>query len=79
MELRMSQHATALNGAGSVQMLIWLGKQRLGQSDQAERSDAGCSFLIVTAGKMDPVEWEAAWATCATAVPPIQRPAEGAA
>ena len=79
MELRMIQHATALNGAGSVQMLIWLGKQRLGQSDQAKRSDAGGSFLVITTGKMDPVEWEAAWAMCAAGVPEIQRPAEGSA
>jgi len=62
MELRLMQHATALNGGGSVQMLIWLGKQRLGQSDQAERSDAGGSFLVITAGKMDPTDWKAAWA-----------------
>ena len=74
MELRMIQHATALNGAGSVQMLIWLGKQRLGQSERAERSDAGGSFLVITTGKLDPIEWEAAWAMCAAV--PTQRQAE---
>lgn len=79
MELRLYQHATALNGAGSVQMLIWLGKQRLGQADRAVQTEAGDSFLVITTGKMDPVEWEAAWAKCGAAVPPIQRPAEGVA
>ena len=79
MELRMIQHATALNGAGSVQMLIWLGKQRLGQSNRAERFHAGSNFLVITTGKMDPGEWEAAWAMCAAGVPAIQRPEEGSA
>lgn len=79
MELRMRQHALATQGAGSVPMLIWLGKQRLGQSDKVEQTGTGTTFLVVTKAKLTPAEWEAAWVMCAAGAPAIQHPAEGCA
>ena len=34
LKLRMRQHASAIGSEASVQMLVWLGKQRLGQTDK---------------------------------------------
>lgn len=37
--LKRKQYQVAMNGSGNVTMLIWLGKQHLGQSDKVENSN----------------------------------------
>jgi len=60
LKLRMRQHASAIGSEASVQMLVWLGKQRLGQTDRTQKTGSGGPFLVVSKEKMTPAEWEAA-------------------